>query len=339
MELHEWWAGDPSERFWLEITDREDLGTNLWAPQLDDGGRPTWSYELVTAVRPGDIVLHWTKQGDKSVVAYSHVTGVPHASTIVWQSHGTYGRQKALPTTPRPAWEAPLGGLTPLATPVSLERVREEEAVLRAIRQDLEAEHGAPIYFPFALSNSRPVRAAQAYLTKFPARLVEAFPELAEVRQLAAAEPSEEVAPSPPPTRKTSEGRQKSRPSGYGRQQDVLRRRAVELHAVETVMSSFAARGWTVDNVGDSSSWDITAVRGLETLHIEVKGSTMARAAIDVTEGEVRHAEDSPTLLVVIDRIQVDGSGVCSGGVWREWVDWVPDREALVPTAYRYPLP
>lgn len=144
MELHEWWAGDPSERYWLEITDRADLGTNLWAPQLDDGGRPTWGYELVTAVRPGDMVMHWSKLGTKALVAYSHVVGMPQASTILWQSHGTYGRQHGGPTSSEPAWEAPLGGYTKLKNPVSLARIRSIEPQVRAIRAALEAVHGAP---------------------------------------------------------------------------------------------------------------------------------------------------------------------------------------------------
>ncbi len=39
--VNEWWAGEPAEHFWMEITDRPDVGNNLIAPQLDGGGRPT----------------------------------------------------------------------------------------------------------------------------------------------------------------------------------------------------------------------------------------------------------------------------------------------------------
>ena len=59
MTLAKWWRGDVGQRFWLEITNRADVGRNLIAPQLDDAGREYWSYSLVAAARPGDMVPHW----------------------------------------------------------------------------------------------------------------------------------------------------------------------------------------------------------------------------------------------------------------------------------------
>lgn len=32
--INEWWSGSADERFWMEITNRGDLGVNLWAPHL-----------------------------------------------------------------------------------------------------------------------------------------------------------------------------------------------------------------------------------------------------------------------------------------------------------------
>jgi hypothetical protein len=111
--LAEWWRGDVGQRFWLEITNRDDVGRNLIAPQHDDAGRDYWSYGLVSAVRPGDVVLHWSKVGQPRVVGYSHVSGIPFGSRIVWQSRGTYGRQHE-PTDEEDAWEAPLSGFSTL---------------------------------------------------------------------------------------------------------------------------------------------------------------------------------------------------------------------------------
>jgi hypothetical protein len=45
-----WWDGRPEERYWVEITDRADLGVDLAAPQLNEDGRPNWSYDLVREV-------------------------------------------------------------------------------------------------------------------------------------------------------------------------------------------------------------------------------------------------------------------------------------------------
>jgi hypothetical protein len=54
-----WWDGEPGEIFWMEITDREDLGTDLHAPGQTETGRESWSYAFVREVREGDVILHY----------------------------------------------------------------------------------------------------------------------------------------------------------------------------------------------------------------------------------------------------------------------------------------
>lgn len=336
MPINEWWAGDPSERYWLEITNRDNLGENLIAPQQNDAGREEWSYALVSYVRPGDIVLHWTKLGQRSIVGYSRVVTDPFESSLEWQSRGSYGRTRP-PSGEEDAWEATLEGYAELKRPATQDVLRAVESEIRAVRDDLADEHGAPLYFPFAISDLRPLRASQAYLTKFPARLVELIPELREVRQLAAQEPGEEVGSGS--TRRATKDRASNRASGYGREKDARRRRAIERYAVESVMSHYKDAGYDVEDVGDRCAWDITVRKDGEELHLEVKGSTVTRDAIDVTEGEVRHAEDIETTLIVIDQIQMDTELRCSGGRWRHWPAWSPVRELLAPTAYRHVLP
>ncbi|WP_410535472.1 protein NO VEIN domain-containing protein [Streptomyces sp. KL2] len=334
LPINRWWVGDPSERYWLEITNRPDIGTNLHAPKVNDSGAEYWSYSLVQYVRPGDLVLHWDKNHGPGIVGYSRVTGEPFSSSITWQSRGTYGRQRA-PSGPEPAWQAPLGGYHQLKRPLTQERLRELEPEVRKVRDTLAASIEGPVYFPFAISESRPIRAAQGYLTKWPRLLVEATPELTELRQTAASEPHE---PDSPPVSDKPTPRNRSR-SGYGRQQNAARRRAIERYAVSLVMSHYSSLGYETEDVGDRQSWDVTARRDETELHIEVKGSTTEREAIDLTEGEVRHAEDNATCLVVIDQIRMDSELRCSGGRWRIWEEWRPTRDVLVPTAYRYPLP
>ena len=41
-----WWEGDPTEVYWLEVTDRDDLGVDLRAPETDESGNPNWRYLL-----------------------------------------------------------------------------------------------------------------------------------------------------------------------------------------------------------------------------------------------------------------------------------------------------
>ncbi|WP_164492317.1 DUF3883 domain-containing protein [Streptomyces nigra] len=334
MPVNKWWRHDPNERYWLEITNREDIGTNLLAPQRDDGGKPYWSYALVREVRPGDLVLHWDKKHGPGVVGYSRVQGEAFGSMITWQSRGTYGRQRGA-SGPEPAWQAPLGGYRQLKRPVTQARLRDIEPRIQSLLDRLKEEVKGPLYLPFVFSETRPLRAMQGYLTKFPRVLVEELPELLELRQVAISEPHE---PSTPNLR-TSSPLRSPESTGYGRQRDAERRRAVERYAMDLVLGHYRSLGYEVEDVGDHSPWDITVRKDGAESHIEVKGSTTTREAIDLTEGEVRHAEGLPTCLIVVDQIELDADLRCRGGRWRTWVDWTPSREELVATAYRYPLP
>ena len=88
VEISEWWTADPGQRFWMEITDRVDLGADLFAPTTDKGGRPYWGYELVTYVQAGDVVLHWHKElgPEPAVVGWSQATGAYEDTDISWQA-------------------------------------------------------------------------------------------------------------------------------------------------------------------------------------------------------------------------------------------------------------
>ena len=55
--VHDWWADDPRQRFWLEITDRRDIGVDLHCPQRDADGNRTPGYSLIWWVERGDILL------------------------------------------------------------------------------------------------------------------------------------------------------------------------------------------------------------------------------------------------------------------------------------------
>lgn len=330
MGINTWWTQDTGERYWMEINNRDSVGKNLIAPKVNDRGLSEWSYETVSHVRPGDVVLHWRKTEGSALTGYSHCSVAAFDFFLKWQSRGTYGRTHAF-VGEEEAWEALLQGYREFERPVDLARIRQLELAVRSVRDDLTATYGSPLYFPFALSDRRPIRAAQAYLVKFPAALVEAIPELRELEQVAVDEPHRQAT-----ARKVRS--KKSSTSGYGRQRESELRRAIERYSVQQVLDHYESLGYLVEDVGTTGPWDITATRGTEVLHIEVKGSTTDRLAIDITEGEVRHAEDRETILIVIDQIRMNDSLECSGGRWRYWLKWVPDRDTLLATAYRYPL-
>jgi hypothetical protein len=57
-----WWDSNPEERYWCEITDRRDIGSDLKCPQTNEADRKYWSYSLINEVAPGDVVFHyWTR--------------------------------------------------------------------------------------------------------------------------------------------------------------------------------------------------------------------------------------------------------------------------------------
>lgn len=339
MEINDWWADDPTERFWLEITDRDQLGENLHAPQRNDSGGEYWSYELVRHVAPGDTVFHWWKiaEGGPTLVGYSRAVGEPVVSRIEWQAHGSVGRAKGYPTV-RPSWLMQLADYQDLAQPLTLEDLRASEPTIRRVQAALRTAHPGKLYFPFALSDRRPIRTAQGYLTKFPAGLVRELPGLAAEFNLSPPAPSTGATPSPvvgPPTARS--GR-----SGSGWMQDPVARKAVENCAVDWTMRYLEAEGYDVENVGAFYSYDVRATQGHEELHVEVKGTTLTASTIELTHNEVHEDGGTGRLLVVVDQIECSGSGAsitASGGRPRLWWDWEPADENLTPTRYRYTLP
>jgi hypothetical protein len=175
--MHRWWDGRPAERFWLEITDRTDLGVDLKAPQAGDNGREVWSYSLVNDVEDDDVVFHYWKP-EAAITAWSRAVGESWEEEIEWASHGMVARDAGVLPYRRPGFRMGLQDFTDLDEPVTLDEIRLAEPALRTIVAALEDDVGKPVYFPVALSELRPPRMQQAYLTKLPAAMVDWFPSL-----------------------------------------------------------------------------------------------------------------------------------------------------------------
>lgn len=326
--INRWWDGNPAEKYWMEITDRPDLGVNLIAPTTAKGGKETFSYSLVNHVREGDVVFHWWKRTEPvAIVARSTVAGAPILSTITWAARGSYSAGAR--TTE--AFEAPLENLTELDQVWTLEDLRMREGELRVARDALAASVDGPIYFPWTFLVDQPLRTTQGYLVKMPASVVNLLGlDGAEV----------------PAARSQVASERRSRTSrGGGRQQDPALRQQTERYAVSRAMAHFASEGFEVDDVGESRSYDVHAVApdGHE-IHVEVKGSTTRAVAIELTSGEVKHwGPGYERALYVVDEISwslVGGQYVLEGGrdrVWRNW-EITDGDDRLEPTRYRYTL-
>ena len=88
-----WWHGENRERFWLESTNRQDIGTDLRAPLANVSGKPDWRYGLFREARPGDIVFHYDARR-KAITSCSRVAGAEGQRPIIWAARGSYARQR-----------------------------------------------------------------------------------------------------------------------------------------------------------------------------------------------------------------------------------------------------
>jgi hypothetical protein len=323
-----WWESDPQERYWIEITGRENLGDDLLSPQKGVGGRTTSGYESMTHLRAGDVVFHyWQQQGQEpAIVSYSQVVGSAFESTIVWRPHG----KNATRVAPRKsvAWQVPLGGMYDVPNPVTLSDLRAKSTQLKTIFEVLKSAHGDPIYFPFAWYQGK-LRAQQLYLTKLPADVVSLFPDL-QALALGFSGTSE---PSSRPV-----GR-RAKTAGYVLDPEI--RRAIELQAMRQADNLLNGQGYVTTDVSANSPYDIHAVRGDEVVAVEVKGSSGTATTVELTIGEVKKARDPRigSMLIVVDQIPVTRltDGVQTGvGRIRQWCNWNPDQPSDRLSAIRF---
>jgi hypothetical protein len=169
-----WWDNNSDERYWLEATDRDDLGADLHAPAADSAGRDNWRYTLFREAAPGDIVFHYNGKAN-AIVARSVIAGPHRPIMTTWAARGSYARARKAEAVPLAGYSVPLRDYEKLATPLTLDAIRAARPELDAVIATLRARHGkAPLYFPFELS-ARPVRPMQGYAFKLPAAVVELF--------------------------------------------------------------------------------------------------------------------------------------------------------------------
>lgn len=331
-----WWEGDPSERYWMETTDRPDVGGDLRAPRTGGYGQSVGHYDLVQYVRPGDIVFHWhtAAPGGSAIVGWSEAIGPLGVEQYQWSAHA--GSLAGQSSAPAPNWVMPLGGINLLDRPMAAADLLPRRDELFEIRTGLEERWGRPVYFPF-IPYGQTIRAFQGYMTKMPRAVVELISELAPLELTALAVAGEaqlDEAIIPPGV---------PRPSTSGYQSDAVRRRAIELHAVERAIALYRSEGARdIEVLG--KPYDLLVRIGSVERHIEVKGSSGTAGAVLLTRNEVHHARHhEATDLVVVDEIDVgaseDGTITTAGGRLRRWINWTPLDEHLSATAFECALP
>ena len=152
-EIHCWWLDRPDERYWLEVTDRPDLGINLKAPQVNERGAEFWN-SLLRHVRPGDVVFHYDR-AKSAIIAHSTATGQSWDDKIVWAALGTYAREAGIAPHERDGWYVGLESFVLLPIALRLDDIRSQTAEVVTSLADLQRQVGPPIYFPFATGGRR----------------------------------------------------------------------------------------------------------------------------------------------------------------------------------------
>ena len=335
--MNQWWSSQLNQRFWVEITDRADLGKNIIAPQRAQAGKKTPGYDLLNYVHEGDIVFHWWRKPSdpklRGFYGYSEVVGSMQEGIIPWKSRGRYAESEVAGAKPAKYWN--LANFKEFQNPILVTNLNNRKNEIFDLILKLEKKYGKPIYFPFCKREGK-VAANQTYFAKLPLELL----EILEIKNVS----TETELPSIDftrtiPTKPNLEGK-----SAISRQVDPEKRSAVEKYAESEVQKYLEALGYMVQKFG--KPFDFLATKGSERVKVEVKGKQNFAVSVEVTINEVEVARNLEgthrTLLAVVDGIKVnkmEGDWSLSGGRLRTWWDLSFDESSLFATRYQFILP
>ena len=187
--VYRWWHLRAEERYWLEVTDRPDIGVNLKAPKTNEKGKDFWSYSLLQEVKPGDVIFHYDKNS-QAITARSVATGKTWSDIITWAARGTYARAAGIEPHLRDGLYLGLESYSPLENPVTLDEIRKLTTLIDEHFLKIQTRPGARLYYPFERGNKRETRTMQGYLFKLPAFFLELFPSLTRTVAVTGVQPS-----------------------------------------------------------------------------------------------------------------------------------------------------
>lgn len=151
-----WWAGDASERYWVEIRKLEGIGTRLWAPTLNKDGVPDPWYDLVSSVVAGEVIYHWN-------AVESRFVGRSEAAANARIEQTERGR----------AFVVDLVNFTPVRADLSLAFLRSRSDQLYALRDALRERHDGPLHLPWQFKEDRTKFSSMSnYFAKLPRQAV-----------------------------------------------------------------------------------------------------------------------------------------------------------------------
>lgn len=314
----QWWSGDPAQRYWMELVNVAEWGTELVAP---DEPRHALMYD----VNIGDIVFHWVGKNNPLKLK----SGMYGASVVAGELIPNAGEWEGAPAN-----TIELTGYTAFEKPRLLPDLREFETEILALLANLKSAGNTTVHFPFSKHKTAGLKPNQRYLTKLPAQLLDIVPILrpdSDWGGLVDPVIIPPIDPSVPEFRR--------RYSGIC--MDPVLRKAIEVAAVDQASSHYRGLGYEVKDVGLTHSYDLLATRGVEVRHIEVKGSQAHIEKIQLTRNEVNHANlfENTDLVLVSDiqwTRQEDGGILTEPGLMQLIPSWRPSPENLKPTTFEY---
>lgn len=163
-----WWADDADERYWMESTDRPDIGGDLRNYAETDAGRRIAPAELLREMAVDDIVFHYDKKANPgALVGYSRV--VSEAAT----EDQLDGRR----------WlEREIAEYTPIS-PVTLDEIRVAASSLLELFDAIKDRGKPPYFLPIIRGPGGVAQPPNAYVSKVPRAMVDALRLLDPDRQ------------------------------------------------------------------------------------------------------------------------------------------------------------
>lgn len=343
-----WWAKDPEERFYFEITRRPDIGIDLRAPLSARGGSDTPGYSLVNEVQKGDFVIHY-KSDLEQIVGVSRATGEKLQEPIWWAARGKYARKANVKEQWLPGLRIILEHYQELSRPIPMSEVRDKKEMIFKLRDALATKFpDNALYYPWTKYGDS-LRTFQSYLAKFPKEATIFFPEIIQAMAKIQQVGGNDVIVNSDLQQAEDEfaaraGRPRARRAGksQGFATDQLAKVAVEAHAMNLALEHYAKLGKVIDTSRNSSYDYVVEIDGVQW-HVEVKGTQNEPSAVLLTPNEVQHAHDYPNVaLFVVGRIRViksdSGDYETEGGTIVIKHPWHLRDENLCPTGYKYLL-
>src|SRR6187399_1259853 len=89
--INTWWDKRPGERYWLDVTERDDRGNLLAAPRGEGRSADDWRHQLITHIESGDVVFHYDPS-QRGITACSVAKGGVGKRELDWAPPGRFER-------------------------------------------------------------------------------------------------------------------------------------------------------------------------------------------------------------------------------------------------------